>query len=196
MRLLRLEPRSVSQELDDVTLALAVRGDRAAAQRLIERYEVLVWSYIWRMLRPRSTHAVVEDLFQETFLGVHRGLPRFSPAGAARLSTWILAIATRVTLNHLRRQRHHQTVQEQGAERSDQGAGVARMESQALVAELCRALQALSPDHRAIFILREYHGLEYDEIARVLSIEAGTVASRLNRARENLRRSLGGDGHE
>ena len=55
-----------------------------------------------------ADEAVVQDLFQETFLGVHRGLPRFSPTGPARLSTWILAIATRVALNHLRQRRRDQ----------------------------------------------------------------------------------------
>jgi RNA polymerase sigma-70 factor (ECF subfamily) len=64
------------------------------------------------------------------------------------------------------------------------------MEQQALAAALGRALAALSSDHRAIVLLREYHGLDYEEIARVMEIEVGTVASRLNRARESLRRSL------
>ena len=66
------------------------------------------------------------------------------------------------------------------------------MERKALAAALARALAALTSDHRAIVLLREYHGLDYEEIARALEIDVGTVASRLNRARENLRRSLQG----
>ena len=140
-----------------------------------------------------SDEAAVQDLFQETFLGVHRGLPRFSPTGPARLSTWILAIATRVALNHLRQRRREQPAEATAiqGDRSDGGAGVAGMERTALAAALARALAALTSEHRAIFLLREYHGLDYEEIARTLEIEVGTVASRLNRAREYLRRSLG-----
>jgi RNA polymerase sigma-70 factor (ECF subfamily) len=187
------QPRSVSREIDDVTLARAIRGERAALHQLVQHHQSLVWAYLWRMLRPGSDEAAVQDLFQETFLGVHRGLPRFSPTGPARLSTWILAIATRVALNHLRQRRRDQPAEATTAQgdRSDGGAGVAGMERTALAAALARALAALTSEHRAIFLLREYHGLDYEEIARALEIEVGTVASRLNRARENLRRSLG-----
>ena len=102
----------------------------------------VVWAYLWRMLRPRADEATVQDLFQETFLGVHRALPRFSPTGLARPSTWILAIATRVALNHLRRQRRDRAAGDPGGrERSDGGAGLAGMERQALAAELGRALR-------------------------------------------------------
>ena len=189
------QPRSVSREIDDVTLARAIRGERLALHQLVQHHQRLVWSYLWRMLRPRADDPTVQDLFQETFLGVHRALPRFSPGGPARLSTWILAIATRVALNHLRQQRRDRPTGQDGkaVDRGDGGAGVAGMERQALAAALGRALAALTSEHRAIFLLREYHGLDYEEIARALDIEVGTVASRLNRAREQLRRSLGED---
>jgi RNA polymerase sigma-70 factor, ECF subfamily len=186
----RDQPRAAARELDDVTLALAIRGERPALERLVEHHQALVWSYLWRMVRPRATRELIQDLFQETFLGVHRGLPRFSPAGAARLSTWILAIATRVTLNHLRRHRRDGDTSRPQTDTSDGGAGVAGLEGQAMVASLRRALAGLSAEHRAIVLLRDYHGLDYEEIARVLEIELGTVASRLNRARESLRRAL------
>jgi RNA polymerase sigma-70 factor (ECF subfamily) len=159
----------------------------------VQHHQSLVWSYLWRMLRPRADDGAVQDLFQETFLGVHRGLPRFSPGGPARLSTWILAIATRVALNHLRQQRRDRPGEVTAgamAEPGDGGAAVAGMERTAMTAALVRALAALSSEHRAIVLLREYHGLDYEEIARALEIEVGTVASRLNRAREQLRRSL------
>jgi RNA polymerase sigma-70 factor, ECF subfamily len=186
----RDQPGAAARELDDVTLARAIRGERPALEQLVEHHQALVWSYLWRMVRPRATRELVQDLFQETFLGVHRGLPRFSPAGAARLSTWILAIATRVTLNHLRRHRRDGDTTQPEAEASDGGAGVAGLERQGLVAALGRALAGLSPEHRAIVLLRDYHGFEYEEIARALEIELGTVASRLNRARQSLRRAL------
>ena len=59
-----------------------------------------------------------------------------------------------------------------------------------LAASLTRAVEALSPDHRAVILLREVHGLDYEEIAAALAISVGTVRSRLSRARAELRATL------
>ncbi len=190
MRLAPSPERRTTAEIDDVTLARAARGDEGAWCRLVEQYERLVWAYVWRMLRPHATEAAVEDLFQETFLGVHRGLGGFTAAGPARLSTWILAIATRVTLNHLRRLRR-ETGREADEGDSDRGAAAARIEHGALLPALLRGLAALTAEHRAIVLLRDYHELDYDEIATALDVDVGTVASRLHRARQRLRTHLG-----
>src|SRR5262245_54816070 len=91
-----------TEPLDEVTLRRAQRGDQRAWRDLIGRYQGPVHTLIWRLLAGRSRHRV-EDLTQETFVRVLRALPRFEPGGAASLSTWILTIATRMTLNELRR---------------------------------------------------------------------------------------------
>src|SRR5215470_7423239 len=90
-------------ELDDLTLARAQRGEQAAFRELVLRYQQRVFALLWRMLGARAERGTVEDLAQDTFVNVHRGLGRFRPGGPARLGTWILTIATRVALNHLRR---------------------------------------------------------------------------------------------
>jgi RNA polymerase sigma-70 factor (ECF subfamily) len=59
-----------------------------------------------------------------------------------------------------------------------------------MVTALIEALAALSPEHRSIVVLREFHGLEYEEIATALDLEVGTVRSRLHRSRESLRQAL------
>ena len=176
-------------ELDDLTLARAQRGDGAAFGQLVQHHETLVWSYLWRMLGPAASRPLVEDLFQETFLGVFRALPRFSAQGPARLSTWILAIATRVGL-YRRRGLRRESPGQPSADPGDGGAQARGIEEQAMVPALVRALAELSPEHRAIFVLRAFHELDYEEIARALEIEVGTVRSRLHRARETLRRAL------
>src|SRR5215831_16089459 len=86
-------------ELDDLTLARAQRGDEPACRTLVERYQRPVFALLGRM----CGHARVEDLAQETFLRVFRALPRFDRSGPARLSTWILTVATRLALDELRR---------------------------------------------------------------------------------------------
>src|SRR5689334_20254448 len=94
--------RDRGDSLDELTLRRAQRGDERAWRDLIARYQKPVHALIWRLLVGRARHRV-EDLTQETFVRVLKALPDFEPAGAATLSTWILTIATRLTLNELRR---------------------------------------------------------------------------------------------
>src|SRR5512146_2445596 len=89
-------------ELDELTLRRAQRGDQRAWRDLVERYQQPVHAVIWRLLAGRAQHRA-PDLAQETFVRVLRALQRFDPAGPAKLSTWILTIATRLALNELRR---------------------------------------------------------------------------------------------
>ncbi|MGN6104270.1 MAG: RNA polymerase sigma factor [Kofleriaceae bacterium] len=180
-----------SNELDEQTLALATRGEPAAARALVELYQARVFALVSRMLSGRG-RATIEDVAQDTFLAVFRKLPRFQPDGAARLSTWILTIAARRSIDELRRRRPALVPE---IER----VGEARAEERALrrerVAAIEAALRELSPELRAAFLLRAYHGLDYAEIARALDIDLGTVKSRLSRARAALRARLAEEGH-
>ena len=178
-----------SAEVDDVTLKRAQRGDERAWRDLIARFERPVHALIWRLLVGRAQHRA-EDLTQETFVRVLRALPGFDPAGRASLSSWILTIATRLALNELRRPDHRELAAEPpGTERAD-----APLERQRLGAALARAVAQLPEGQRAVFVLREYHGLDYEEIAAALEIDAGTVSSRLTRARAAMRAALAGEG--
>jgi RNA polymerase sigma-70 factor, ECF subfamily len=172
-----------TRDVDDVTLARAQRGDPAAFREVVGCYQQVVFAYLWRML-GRGDRGLVEDLTQETLVRVHRGLPRFSPAGPARLVTWILTIATRVALNELRRQvPRTEPIGKRAREVADRGDA-------ALGLIVRDVLDRMTPDHRAVLVLREYHQLEYHEIAGVLAIDVGTVRSRLSRARAALRAAL------
>src|SRR5688572_7854193 len=91
-----------TEPLDELTLRRAQRGDDRAWRELVERYEQPVHALIWRLLAGRARHRV-EDLMQETFVRVLRALPNWDLAGTASLQTWILTIATRLTLNELRK---------------------------------------------------------------------------------------------
>lgn len=173
-------------ELDEPTLRRAARGDAAAARALVELYQGRVFALVSRMLAGRG-RATIEDAAQDTFLHVFRRLAGFDAGGAARLSTWILTIAARRAIDELRRQRP--------ALLPDlERAGEARADERAVRRELAQAIEAalreLSPELRAAFLLREYHGLEYAEIAEALDIDLGTVKSRLSRARAALRERL------
>ena len=173
-------------ELDEPTLLRAMRGDAAAARALVELYQGRVFALVSRMLAGRG-RATIEDAAQDTFLHVFRRLGAFDAHGAARLSTWILTIAARRAIDELRRRRPALLPELDRA-------GDGRTDERAIRRELAQAIEAalheLSPELRAAFLLREYHGLEYAEIAGALDIDLGTVKSRLSRARAALRERL------
>ncbi len=171
--------------LDELTLRRAQRGDERAWRDLVERYQRPVHALIWRLLAGRARHRV-EDLVQETFVRVLRALPAFDLAGPATLSTWMLTIATRLALNDLRRPEHGSIEVESIAnERTDDPA-----ERRRLGAAIATGVAALPDAQRAVLVLREYHDLDYQEIADVLELDLGTVKSRLARARTALRDHL------
>ncbi len=178
-------------ELDEVSLERARRGDDGARRQLILHYQDRVFRFLWRMLACRGQGALVEDLCQETFERVLRALPDFSSAGPARLSTWILTIATRLALKEMRRGRVRADARADGWIEAEPVPGPDRQTERAAVGRAVRrAIARLRPDHRAVIVLREYEELDYDAIARILDIQVGTVKSRLARARAELREAL------
>lgn len=182
-------PPTSPAELDELTIARAQRGDERARRALVERYQRPVFAIISRMLHGRPG-APVEDLAQETFLKVFRALPGFDRSGPARLSTWILTIATRLAIDELRRKRPAAEPLDPAAEPASGATADADAERRRLAALLQKAIEDLPPEYRAAFMLREYHELEYAEISESLKIDLGTVKSRLSRARAALRRAL------
>ena len=172
-------------ELDDLTLRRAQQGERGALDQLVERYHPVIHALVWRMACARG-ESHVADLVQDALIRVLQNIARFDPAGPARLSTWILTVATRVVLNDRRRDPTRDSKCEP-AGFIDPATAVADLE---LGTAIATAVLALPEPQRIAFVLREYHDLDYDEIARVLEVSVGTVKSRLSRARTAVRDSL------
>jgi len=171
-----------TEPLDELTLRRAARGDERAWRDLVARYQQPVHALIWRLFAGRARHRV-EDLVQETFVRVLRALPDFDPAGPASLSTWMLTIATRLALNELRRpDLARLDAEPEGHEHADSDA-----ERRRLGKLIAAGVAALPDAQRVVFVLREYHGLDYADIAGALEVDLGTVKSRLARARTVLR---------
>jgi len=180
-------PAAGGRELDELTLRRAQRGDGDAFRQLVVCYQDRVFALLSRLLHGRG-QAVVEDIAQDTFLQVFRALESFAPLGPARLSTWVLTIATRRAIDELRRKANAPAPplpELSSGQRAD-----AELERARLGRAIAEAVSGLTADHRAAFVLREYHGFAYDEIARALDIDVGTVKSRLSRARRALREAL------
>jgi RNA polymerase sigma-70 factor (ECF subfamily) len=177
-------------ELDDLTLARARHGDSAACRELVLRYQRPVFALLSRMLRPAGKTDRVEDLAQECFLRVFRALVGFRKNGSAKLSTWILTIASRLAIDELRRGALKRadpeaTLKVPARERSDDS-----LRENAVRAVLEHTLETLDPELRAAFLLRAYHQLSHQEIAGSLNIPIGTVKSRIARVRAVLRERL------
>ena len=171
-------------DLDELTLARAQRGDAAACRDLVLRYQRPVFALLSRLLWRSGREGMTEDLAQETFLRAFRALPTFERNGPAKLSTWLLTIGTRLALDELRKKPLLPPPLPESRDRAD--ASVLR-------AALAKAIDELPAEYRAAFLLREAHGFSTAEVARALRIEEGTVKSRLSRAKEALRKSLGGE---
>jgi RNA polymerase sigma-70 factor (ECF subfamily) len=153
----------------------------------VERYQRPVFALLSRLMR--ADPAACEDLAQETFLRFFRALPRFDAQGPARLSTWLLTIASRLAIDHLRRTPAPALIESIDAH-SDSLRSRGQPAPPGLASALRRAVEALPPDFRAAFLLREAHGLSHQEIAQALEVDVGTARSRLSRARAALRTAL------
>ena len=182
-----------SPDLDEVTLLRACRGDPGAQRDLILRYKDKVHGFIGRMLIGRRHVSLCEDITHDTFVRVLRALPRFDPAGPAKLSTWILTVASRLCIDELRQRDipfDAAALLEGDATRAGPPTPLEQAERRRIAIAIERAIGDLSPSYRAAFLLREADGLGYEEIARALDIEVGSVRSRLARARAQLQEAL------
>lgn len=190
---------SEAEEIEHEVLRAAGRGEAWAWRALVEAHQRRVHAFVWRMLASRARADVVEDVTQEVFLRIHRGLPRFDPSGPARLQTWLLTIATRTAIDELRRPRRPIATLDGLAEGQieSQPHGPGRptrpddwTEQRSLARAVQDAVERLSPPIRAVFVLRAYHDLKLTEIAEALEVDLGTVKSRLFRARQTLKAHL------
>lgn len=173
-------------------VAAARGGDQDAFARLVETNQAKVYNLAYRMTGNPEDAA---DLTQEAFLNAWRGLARFG--GQSAFSTWLYRLTSNVCIDFLRRQSRCETLSMtvEGPENESRQAELPderwcperELERWEASRTLETGLAALSPDHRQVLLLRELEGLSYAEIAQCLSLEEGTVKSRIARARLSLR---------
>lgn len=178
------------EDWSDERLAQEVgRGDRAAAAELVTRYQRRVYG----ICRGLVGDAQAADLAQDSLLRVLTKIETFS--GESELSTWVYRVTTNTCLTWLRRQKRNPVRGGIDGERAGNLAGRelserSGVEQSEQVSRLSRAMARLADEHRAIIVLRDVRGLEYEELAAVLDVPPGTVRSRLFRARKALREQL------
>jgi RNA polymerase sigma-70 factor (ECF subfamily) len=173
-------------ELSDKRLVeRTLQGDDDAFTEIVRRHDAPLRRLVRRLL---SGDDGVDDVMQETYLRAFRALPRFR--GDASLATWLHRIAHNASVDHLRRRRGADVRRaEDGPEPVWSGPDPGDVAAARTV--VAEALGRLTAGHRAVSLLVDCDGLDYAEAAAVLHLAPGTVASRLSRARFQLRRAIG-----
>lgn len=169
------------------TVAQAKQGDADAFALLVQTYETSVYRLALRMCG--NAHDA-EEVAQEAFMAAWKGLPSFR--GESKFSSWLYQLTTNEAINFLRKEKRHRAVTPLEDEMEPATGDTAQQaaETKELQQALQQALDALTPEHRQIFLLRQMRQLSYEEIGRLLGLESGTVKSRLNRAKKQLRQIL------
>jgi RNA polymerase sigma-70 factor (ECF subfamily) len=181
-----LPPAAASRTDELDWIACAQQGDRQAFGELVRRHREGVVNVVYRMC---GDAALAEEAAQEAFLRAWRNLERYNPRYAFR--SWVYRIAINVAVDALRRERPTTDLDAEPLASESDGPE-AWLERKQQAEQVRQAVLDLPPASRAALVLREYEGLSYREIADALDIPVGTVMSRLNYARGQLRRALSG----
>ncbi len=185
----------------DELVKKAQNGDDEAFSSLVEIFEKFVFNTAVRYLSAAGqTTEAADDIAQNSFIKAWRSLPSFR--GECLFSTWLFRITANSARDYIRHKNRHQTVSltSDGDEDEDKEWDVPvtsgdtvpedSLEKKELVLGVRAAIEQLPEDQRAVVVMRDIHELPYKTIADALGIELGTVKSRLNRGRANLKTIL------
>ena len=166
-------------------------GEMSAFQELVSRYHQKVYMVILGLLRNRDDAL---EVAQETFFRAYRKINSFQ--GGSSFYTWIYRIAVNLAIDAQRRQKRNPLdfresmdglLESQGEMARDPFADVHDKE---LRQNLISAINDLTPEHKAVIVLRTIEGLSYKDIGEILGCSEGTVMSRLHYARKKLQDKL------
>ncbi len=186
-------PEALPSDAD--LIARTREGDAEAFGRLVERNQDYVYNLVYHLVGGEQD---AEDIAQEVFVRAYKGIGRFE--GRAKFSTWLYGIMLNCVRSFWRRRARRRTFtlgpggEDDEDERPEPESGgdnpfEATMREERI--ETVRsAIAELDHELREIVVLRDIHGLPYEELAEVLDLPAGTVKSRLHRARSVLKEKL------
>ncbi len=182
---------------DNEFVVRAQKGDKVAYEVLVKRHYQRVYGLAMTIVRNESDAL---DLSQEVFVKAWLNLSRFE--GKSAFFTWLYRITHNLGIDHLRKHNRYVKIDFDEiipSEESDapvesrlivEARPAEALEKAELRAEIDGALARLSPEHREALILREFDGLDYQEIAKIMGCTTGTVMSRIFYARKNLKKYL------
>ncbi len=174
-----------------------LRGDRKAFEMIIRKHQQPLFNYIGRQVGEKE---MALDFTQEVFLRAYASLSTFRPE--FKFTTWLYRIASNFIIDHWRKKRptllsldQPLNPGEEGSclEAADPAPSVAdRLEKAELRDRIAQSLKSLPDDLRELFVLRHVSGFSYEEIAEIKKQPVGTIKSKVFKAKEMLRRILGG----
>ncbi len=182
---------------EDLMMRVKEDGDERSFELLVQRHRKPILNFVYRFMCDREA---AEDLSQDVFLRLWASASTYLPV--ARFTTFLYTIAKNLCLNALARSRNSPPMQSLGNTNvdtdrrmedgpADPAASPEREVMGREIAEkISEAVARLSPEHRLVFILTEYHGLSYQDVAAIAQCPVGTVASRKNTAVRQLRDRL------
>ena len=163
-------------------------GDIAAYEDLISRYQQKLFNIACYFCGNTS---LAEDICQEVFIKVFKSIGQYK--GKSSFSTWLYQIAKNTFLNEkkkIQRKRENQESESGIEEPATTASFTDDLEKKELQSAVGQAIEKLSPKLKLILVLCDIQGLSYEEAAQAAGTSAGTVASRLSRARQELKEIL------
>jgi len=192
------ETRALTEDqLDDsVLVSRCKHGQFASFNVLVDRHKTGVFNVALRML---GHYQDASDVMQDAFIKAFENLRTFE--GRSLFRTWLYAIVVRECLNYRRKRlvaSGRSAPYDESIDNPKRLSRVAKQDDNPVTTairketmeKLSSEITTLSPEYRAVFVLRDLEGLEYSEIAHALAISVGTVKSRLHRARARLAERL------
>lgn len=175
---------------DDQLINEALAGNTASFGSLVIKHQDRLYN---ALVHVTGSAEDARDLVQDAFVQAFVKLETFQRSSA--FYTWLYRIAFNAAVSRKRRHKPTLSVEDQreraGQEPVDTGSPPEdRLEQQELACQVQSALATLTEEHRAIVVLRDMDGFDYDTIAQILDLPLGTVRSRLHRARMQLREQL------
>jgi RNA polymerase sigma-70 factor (ECF subfamily) len=181
--------------IDNELVARVQKGDKAAFDLLVKKYQHKIFSLIGRYIRD---HAEVMDVAQDAFIKAYRALPRFR--GDSAFYTWMYRIAINTAKNHLAAKGRRPPASDiDSSEAESYAVGDALREHDSPESLLMRdemrdlvhqTLSELPDELRTALSLREFENMSYEEIASIMDCPVGTVRSRIFRARAAIDEAL------
>jgi len=189
------QARMGERKIDQALIERVQKGEKAAFDILVLKYQVRIMKLISRFLRNQDD---VQDVAQEAFIKAYRALKNFR--GDSAFYTWMYRIAINTAKNHLVSSARKATTSAVDAQEAEQYDGAdwlkeyATPEKELMASEIKQVIHSsiasLPDDLKEAITLREMEGLSYEDIAAVMDCPIGTVRSRIFRARESIDKEL------
>ncbi len=175
--------RGRTYDTDALLIAGCRRGEEAAMEALYHQFKRRVFGLVTRIVGPGDAEEVAQDVFVRIF----RGLPRFR--GDSALGTWIYRLSVNAALTHATKRGRRRHVGDEALQYLPAPEGPER--DPRLAKKLERALLQLPAGYRAVMVLHDIEGLSHEECARIMGCYVGTSKSQLHKARAKMRTLLG-----